>query len=197
MNRTTYIAQAGVIAAVYAVLTIPVVQLGSVFTWGPLQFRPSRPSPSSPLTPAGIPGVWLGAVIANGVGMTQTGAFGLLDVVFGSPRLAARRRLDVALPSPHADRARSAPVIANALIVPAYLPLILKRRRRAGHLQALRHRRLARVPHHVPASAIVLIGGSPRRSSCTPSAGCFSARCAGCLPWLMPAAAEADDKGVS
>lgn len=125
MTRTRHIAQAGVIAAVYAALTIVVVQLGTVFTWGPLQFRPSEAvTVVAAFTPAAIPGLWLGAVVANAYGMTQTGALGLLDVVFGGlgTLLGAawtwrfRRSTPLAL---------LGPVIANALIVPAYLPFIL------------------------------------------------------------------------
>lgn len=126
MSRTRYIAQAGVIAAVYAGLTILVLQLGSYLTWGPLQFRPSEAvTVVAALTPAGIPGLWLGAVLANAYGMTQTGALGLLDVVFGglATLLGAiwtwrfRRSTPLAL---------FGPVLFNALIVPAYLPVILR-----------------------------------------------------------------------
>jgi uncharacterized membrane protein len=125
MTRTRYIAQAGIIAAVYAGLTIVVVQFGGIFTWGPLQFRPSEALTVLALfTPAAIPGLTLGSVIANGVGAAQTGAIGLLDVVFGSlgTLLGAiwmwRLRKSVPL-------AMLGPVLANALIVPAYMPFIL------------------------------------------------------------------------
>jgi uncharacterized membrane protein len=126
VTRTRYISQAGIIAAVYAVLTVVVVQVGGVFTWGPVQLRPSEAvSVLAVFTPAAIPGLWLGAVIANAVAMTQTGALGLLDVVFGSlgSLLGAvwtwrfRKRTGVAL---------LGPVLANALIVPAYLPIVLR-----------------------------------------------------------------------
>lgn len=126
LSRTRYIAQAGVIAAVYAVLTFTLSQVGGVFFWGPLQLRPSEAvTVLAALTPAAIPGLWLGAAVANFSTVSQLGAIGLLDVVFGSlgSLLGAawtwRFRRDTAL-------ALGGPVVANALIVPAYLPFLLK-----------------------------------------------------------------------
>lgn len=125
LSRTRYIAQAGLIAAVYAALTIVTVQFLGFLGWGPLQFRVSEALTVLALfTPAAIPGLTLGSVIANAVGATQTGALGILDVVFGSlgTLLGAiwmwRFRK-------HTPLALAGPVIANALIVPAYLPFIL------------------------------------------------------------------------
>jgi uncharacterized membrane protein len=127
LNRNRYIAQAGVIAAVYAALTIVVVQVGGVFSYGPLQLRPSEAVVVlAALTPAAIPGLWLGAMLANGfTALTQTGALGLLDVVLGGlgTLLGAwwtwrfRRNTPLAL---------FGPVLTNALIVPAYLPILAK-----------------------------------------------------------------------
>jgi uncharacterized membrane protein len=126
VSRTRYVAQAGIIAAVYASLTLLVVQVGGVFSWGAIQLRPSEAvTVLAAFTPAAIPGLWLGAVIANSFSVTQVGAIGLLDVVFGSlgSLLGAvwtwrfRKRIPLAL---------AGPVIANALIVPAYLPFMLK-----------------------------------------------------------------------
>jgi uncharacterized membrane protein len=126
VSRTRYIAQAGIIAAAYAVLTFTLAQVGGVFFWGPLQLRPSEAvTVLAALTPAAIPGLWLGAAVANFSTVTQVGAIGLLDVVFGSlgSLLGAvwtwrfRRKMAVAL---------AGPVVANALIVPAYLPFLLK-----------------------------------------------------------------------
>jgi uncharacterized membrane protein len=126
VTRTRAIAQAGLVAAVYAALTLAVTQVGGVFAWGPLQFRPSEAfTVVAALTPAAIPGLWLGAVLANLATAAQVGAIGLLDVVFGSlgSLLGAmwtwrfRRNTPLAL---------LGPVLANALIVPAYLPLMLR-----------------------------------------------------------------------
>ena len=79
------------------------------------------------LTPAAVPGLTVGCIIANrmALAINGTGALGMLDVVFGSLAtfLGAlwcwkmRERPKLAL---------LGPVIANALIVPAYLPLLLQ-----------------------------------------------------------------------
>jgi hypothetical protein len=123
MHKTTYIAQAGVIAAVYAALTL--VMIGSPLGYGPVQVRLSEAVTVVALfTPAAIPGLWLGSVIANGFMIGQLGAIALLDVVFGSIgsllgamwTWRARSRPALAL---------AGPVLANALIVPAYLPAML------------------------------------------------------------------------
>lgn len=125
MSRTRYIAQAGVIAAVYAALTILVLQFGSGLAYGPVQFRLSEVATVlACLTPAAVPGLWLGAFVANGFMLTQFGAIGLLDVVFGSlatligARWSWRHRRRPLL-------ALLGPVVANAIIVPAYLPIVL------------------------------------------------------------------------
>lgn len=116
-------AQAGVIGAVYAALTLIVIQ--SPLGYGPVQFRLSEVvTVVACLTPAAIPGLWIGTAVANAYLMTQFGVLALLDVVFGSTAslLGAvwawrhRARPGVAL---------AGPVVANALIVPAYLPLML------------------------------------------------------------------------
>lgn len=121
------VAEAGVIAATYAAATIVTLQLLQGLAWGPIQFRVSEALTVVALfTPSAIPGLTLGSVIANGYQFAATGnAFALLDVVFGSlaTGLGAwwtwrfRARRGVAL---------LGPVVANALIVPAYLPFVLK-----------------------------------------------------------------------
>lgn len=119
------VATAGVIAAAYAALTFVVLQFGAVFAWGPLQFRPSEALVVvAALTPAGIAGLAIGSALANLNSVVLMGAVGVFDVVFGSlaTLLGAlwtwrfRRRTWLAL---------LGPVIFNALIVPAYLPLML------------------------------------------------------------------------
>lgn len=123
--RTRSIAQAGVIAAVYAALTLIVLQLPFQLGWGIVQFRPSEAvTVLALLTPAAIPGLAIGAALANAFNLTQAGPAALLDVIFGglATLLGAfwtwrfRRRTALAL---------AGPVVANALIVPAYLPLML------------------------------------------------------------------------
>lgn len=125
MSRTRYIARAGMIAAVYAGFTIFANASLTMLAWGPVQFRVSEAlTVVGVLTPAAIPGLTLGSVIANFFNLSQTGPLGWLDVVFGSlgTLLGAlwmwRFRSKQAL-------ALAGPVIANALIVPAYLPAML------------------------------------------------------------------------
>jgi uncharacterized membrane protein len=122
---TRALAQAGVIAAVYAVATIATLQIPGQLGWGPVQLRLSEALTAIALfTPAAIPGLALGAVVANASLLAQVGPIALLDVVFGSTAtlLGAvwtwrfRMRAGVAL---------AGPVIFNALIIPAYLPLML------------------------------------------------------------------------
>ena len=116
--KSNYLARVGVIAAVYAACTlIALLFLGSL-AWGPIQFRVSEALCVLALfTPAAIPGLTLGCVIANvmNIVISGTGMLGMLDVVFGS--LATFAGALVAL---------AGPVLANALIVPAYLPLLLQ-----------------------------------------------------------------------
>lgn len=125
MNRSRYVAQAGVIAAVYATLTLVVLLLLQSMGYGLVQFRLSEAATVlAVLTPAAIPGLALGCMLANLVMLTQFGPLALLDVVFGSlaTLLGAmwtyRMRDRPAL-------ALLGPVVTNALIVPAYLPIVL------------------------------------------------------------------------
>jgi uncharacterized membrane protein len=119
------VARAGVIAAVYAALTLLVLQVPGL-GFGPVQLRLSEAlTVLAVVTPAAVPGLWIGSMIANAFMLTTVGPLGMLDVVFGSlgTLLGAtwswrfRKRTPVAL---------LGPVFANALIVPAYLPVMLK-----------------------------------------------------------------------
>lgn len=127
-KRTSYVAQAGMIAAVYAAATLIAMFLLQGLAWGPVQFRISEAvCVLAVLTPAAVPGLTIGCAIANlaAIAINGTGALGLLDVVFGSLATCLgalwcwklRKRPAVAL---------LGPVIANALIVPAYLPILLQ-----------------------------------------------------------------------
>jgi uncharacterized membrane protein len=117
--RARTVAQAGVIAAVYAALTVLVLQFPGQLGWGVVQFRPSEAVCVLALfTPAAVPGLALGTALAN----LFPAAF--LDVVFGSMATLVgaiwtwrwRDRTAIAL---------AGPVVANALVVPAYLPAML------------------------------------------------------------------------
>lgn len=125
MSRTRYIAQAGVIAAVYAALTLLTMQFLQGLAWGPIQLRISEAfTVVAVFTPAALPGLTLGSVLANAFNPGALWPLSLLDVVLGS--------LGTLLGAVWMRRFRSneplalaGPVIANALIVPAYLPTLL------------------------------------------------------------------------
>jgi len=115
------------IAAVYGGLTLVTVQLFGVLAWGPIQLRVSEAvTVLAFFTPAAIPGLVLGSVVANLSLFVSTGSpLALLDVIFGS--------LGTLLGALWTWRFRSSvgigllgPVLSNALIVPIYLPLLLK-----------------------------------------------------------------------
>jgi uncharacterized membrane protein len=123
--RAQRVAQAGVIAAVYGALTFLVIQFGAGLSYGFVQFRVSEAlTVIALLTPSAIPGLFIGSALANLSSVAAFGAVGLLDVAFGSlaTLLGAwwswRFRSRTAL-------ALAGPVVTNALIVPAYLPLML------------------------------------------------------------------------
>ncbi len=127
LARTSYIAQAGLVAATYASCTLVCLVLLQSLAWGPVQFRISEALVVlAVLTPAAVPGLTIGCVIANlaALVINGTGALGLLDVVFGSlatllGALWCRRFAH------NSKVALAGPVVANALIVSAYLPLML------------------------------------------------------------------------
>jgi uncharacterized membrane protein len=111
---------------VYAVLTYLVAQAPMGLGWGVVQFRLSEAvTVLACLTPAAVPGLALGSAIANMSSVAAFGTVGLLDVVFGSLGTLVgavwswrfRQRTAIAL---------AGPVVSNALIVPAYLPVMLK-----------------------------------------------------------------------
>jgi uncharacterized membrane protein len=126
MSRIRFITQAGMIAAVYAALTLLAGQALGVLAWGPVQLRVSEAfTVVAFFTPAAIPGLTLGSVISNGYMAAVTGnPLGILDVIFGSlgTLLGAvwmwhfRSRTMLGL---------AGPVVSNALIVPAYLPWLM------------------------------------------------------------------------
>ena len=126
--KANYLARVGVIAAAYAACTlIALLFLGSL-AWGPIQFRVSEALCVLALfTPAAIPGLTLGCVIANvmNIVISGTGMLGMLDVVFGSLATFVGALFTWKMRR-HPLVALAGPVLANALIVPAYLPLLLQ-----------------------------------------------------------------------
>lgn len=127
-GRTLYVARAGIIAAVYAAATLLCMLVLQGLAWGPVQFRISEAVCAvAVLSAPAVPGLAIGCVIANlaNAVINGTGPLGMLDVVFGSAatllgafwcrRFAGRPKLALA-----------GFVVANAVIVPAYLPLLLQ-----------------------------------------------------------------------
>ncbi|MGI6046242.1 MAG: QueT transporter family protein [Eggerthellaceae bacterium] len=126
--RTSYIAQTGIIAAVYAAASLVTIFFLQGFAWGPIQFRISEAVCVLALfTPAAIPGLTAGCIIANFIALlvNGTGALGLFDVVFGSLATCIGASFCWRLRN-NPKLALLAPILANALIVPAYLPLMLQ-----------------------------------------------------------------------
>ena len=127
-SRTLYLAQTGVIAAVYAAATLVCLVVLQGLAWGPVQFRISEAiCVVAVLSAPAVPGLALGCAIANLINMAigGLGFLGLLDVVFGSlatllGALWCRRFKD------RPKLALAGFVVANALIVPAYLPILLQ-----------------------------------------------------------------------
>ena len=126
-SSTANIAQAGVIAALYAALTLLTFSLLGGLAFGPVQLRVSEAVCVLALfTRNAVPGLAIGCALANliGIALFGSGALGLLDVVGGSTAtlLGAlwcwrmRKNVGVAL---------LGPVVANALVVSSYLPLLL------------------------------------------------------------------------
>lgn len=73
---TKRVLQAGIIAATYCVLTV----LPAAISYGPMQIRISEALTVLPaLTPAGVPGLFIGCLVSN-----LLGPYGAIDVVLGS-----------------------------------------------------------------------------------------------------------------
>lgn len=126
--RARRIARVGMIAAAYAAASLVALMFLGGLAWGPVQFRISEALCVLALFSAdAVPGLAIGCALANAANIVLggTGTLGLLDVVFGTLATCIgaiftwrmRRRPALAL---------LGPVIANALIVPAYLPLMLQ-----------------------------------------------------------------------
>ncbi|MDD4121813.1 MAG: QueT transporter family protein, partial [Eubacteriales bacterium] len=108
MRNTKYLLQAAAIAAVYAVLTIGLMP----FSYGFMQIRVSEALTILPcLTPAAIPGLFVGCLVAN-----MVSPYGMLDMIVGSSAtlIAAvgsylLRNRPILVPLP--------PIIANGVLV--------------------------------------------------------------------------------
>ena len=122
------ISKISLIAAVYAAATLACNLVLPGLSWGPIQIRISEAICVCALfTRLAVPGLSIGCLIANLVNLciSGTGMLGLLDVFFGTLAtfLGAllcwkfREKQNLAL---------SFFVLTNAIIVPAYLPIILQ-----------------------------------------------------------------------
>ena len=108
-----FLARAAVIAALYAAVTL----LLAPISYGPLQFRVSEALTLLPiLTPAAVPGLFVGCAIANLLSPTVTA----LDVVFGSLATLAAALLTRRLRE-RPLLAAAPPVLVNAVAVGALL----------------------------------------------------------------------------
>ena len=116
------------IAAVYAACTLMTMLFLGNLAWGPVQFRVSEALCVLALfTPHAVPGLTLGCALANiaNIALSGTGMLGMLDVVFGSLATCAGAWFPWRMRK-HPAIALLGPVLANAIIVPAYLPLLLQ-----------------------------------------------------------------------
>jgi uncharacterized membrane protein len=113
-KKVLFLAQAGLIAAAYVVITV----LGAAYSFGEVQVRFSEMLTILPyFTPAAIPGLFIGCIIGNILG----GAV-IPDVVFGSlATLAAAVATYYLRKKKSLILAAVPPVVANALVVPFVL----------------------------------------------------------------------------
>ncbi len=123
----TYLATAGVIAAMYVVFTLPFAQ----FAFGPIQFRLAEILTVLPvLFPAAIPGLAIGCFLAN---LLNPMNLGPIDIIFGTlATLAAAvatswigNRVKIKNLTIRDLLALVPPVLLNAVIVGLYLPFLL------------------------------------------------------------------------
>ena len=112
-SKVLFMAQAAMIAAIYVVLTM----LGASFAFGEVQIRFSEALTILPaITPAGIPGVFLGCLISNILG----GAI-LPDIIFGSIATLIGALFTWQLRNKSKYLAPVPPIIANAAHRSVYL----------------------------------------------------------------------------
>lgn len=106
-----YIIRAGVVAAIYFVLTVALKPV----SYGVVQFRLSEAMTILPfyMTEA-IPGLFLGCVLAN-----VFGGFGLIDIVFGSLTTLIAAFITSKMPNKYL--AVVPPILLNAFIVPIWV----------------------------------------------------------------------------
>ncbi|MBR5478928.1 MAG: QueT transporter family protein [Clostridia bacterium] len=119
MKKTSFLSRAGIIAAIYAVLTLAVPFIG----FGPIQFRISEAMCVLPLFfPESVLGLFIGCLVSNSVGM----AFGMTtpwDILIGSLAtliaaiITRKIKQDLLVPLPS--------VLVNALMIGTMLTFVI------------------------------------------------------------------------
>ena len=102
-QKTRFLCETGVIAAIYAVLTVVLAPI----SYGPMQIRVSEALCVLPFfTPAAVPGLFIGCLIANAFGLILGTSLGAMDIIVGSlatllaAALAARIKTKWLVPLP-------------------------------------------------------------------------------------------------
>lgn len=111
-KKVQFITQGAVIAAIYVVLVL----IFDTFSFGPIQFRIAEMLTIMPyFTPAAIPGLFVGCLIANiiGGGLIWDIVFGSIATLIGAIGSYLVRKNKWLVPLP--------PIIANIVIVPFVL----------------------------------------------------------------------------
>ena len=109
-NKVQFMTQAAMIAAIYVVLCV----VFQPISYGPIQTRIAEALTVLPFcTPAAVPGLFVGCLIANLLG----GGI-LLDVIAGSVATLIAAFATYALRNKSRYLASVPPVVANALIIP-------------------------------------------------------------------------------
>lgn len=112
-KNTLYLAQAGMVAAIYVALTV----VFAPFSFGEVQVRLAEALTILPVfTPAAVPGLFVGCLLGNMLG----GAV-LPDIVFGSLATLIGAIGTRMLRKANPYLAPVPPIVANALIVPFVL----------------------------------------------------------------------------
>jgi uncharacterized membrane protein len=113
-KRIKHIVKAGIIAAIYVVLTLV---LGET-SFGPIQFRISEALTILPFfEPAAIPGLFVGCFLAN-----IFGGYGFVDIFFGSLTTLLAAYLTSKMPNKYI--ATLPPILLNAVIVSIWVSKI-------------------------------------------------------------------------
>ena len=112
-KKILYLAYAGVIAAIYVVLTV----VFAPFSFGEIQVRIAEALTILPVfTPAAVPGLFVGCLLGN-----MLGGAALPDIIFGSLATLIGAVGTRALRKGHPFLAPIPPIVANAVIVPFVL----------------------------------------------------------------------------